>query len=387
MRKTALVVGGSAATGRSIIDELRARGFDVTVFNRGSHNEGLDPELEFIRGDPHFVESVRAGLAGRTWDVAVVSYGRVQIFADELRGRVGQLITVSGMPVVASRAGLPLTEDDPPVTSANEPVGLAKIASKIAAVESAVLRCSSEGHYAGSVVRYPYVYGPHAVVPMEWHIVKRCLDRRRKWILRSGGLAVVGRSASPNAAALIGAILDRPDVAAGNIYHAADGRQYSQREWIDIIASLMGHEFEYVDIPASIVPLDSSSAPLAGEHLIVLNQRNLTAGILHHHVSTAEKARADLGYTEKVDPLDWMAKTVEYQLAHPPATDGSHPSLCPLDFNYPAEDELLTWWDTVVARAPTPGPAVTRPHPYDHPKPPSANDSVEQACEGSAPAR
>jgi nucleoside-diphosphate-sugar epimerase len=366
--KTALVVGGGASTGRAIIEELQARDYNVSVFNRGGHNEGLSTDLEFIKGDPHFAGSIRDGLRGRTWDVAVVTYGRVQLFAEELRGQVGQLVTISGTPVVATRVGLPFTEDDPLVATANEPAGMRKIATKIATAEAAVLHGSAAGHYAGSVVRYPYVYGPHAVVPMEWHVIKRCLDGRRRWIVRGGGLAVTGRCASPNAAALVGRAIDRPIVASGKVYHAADDHQFTQREWIEMLAALMGHEFEYVDIPASVAPLTSSSTPLAGENVFVLNEADLASGRLRHHVPTAAKARAELGYSQTVDPLEWMGKAIEYQLAHPPAIDGSHPSFGPLDFDYGAEDELLRWWDATTAQAPPTGPAVERGHAYEHPK-------------------
>jgi nucleoside-diphosphate-sugar epimerase len=365
---TALVVGGGAASGRAIIRELRARGFDVTVYNSGRHNRGLGSDLEFVQGDPHFVESIRETLGSRSWDVAVVTYGRVRLFAEELRGRVGQLVTVSGMPVVATRAGLPLTETDRLVTHADEPAGMTKIAAKIAIAEAAVLQGAAAGHYAGTVVRYPYVYGPHAVVPMEWHVVKRCLDRRRRWILRSGGLAVTGRCASPNAGALIGKVLDRPLLASGNVYHAADDRQFTQREWIEMIASLMAWEFEYVDLPTSIARPGCSSAPLAGEDPFVLTAADMSAGRLRHHVPTAEKARAELGLAQGVDPFHWMEETVRYQLAHPPRTDGSLPSLSPSDFDYRAEDELLAWWDATVPLAPRSARAVTRRHPYDHPQ-------------------
>jgi nucleoside-diphosphate-sugar epimerase len=218
------------------------------------------------------------------------------------------------------------------------------------------------------VVRYPYVYGPHAVVPMEWHVIKRCLDRRRRWILRSGGLAVTGRCASPNAAALVGNVLDRPVVAAGKVYHAADHRQFTQREWIEMIASLVDWEFEFVEVPTSIAPPGSSSAPMAGEDLFVLNQADMAAGRLRHHVPTAERARAELGHVQRMDPRQWMEETVRYQLSHPPRTDGSSPSMGPSDFDYASEDELLAWWDATVALAPPSGPTVTRRHPYQHPK-------------------
>lgn len=363
-----LMVGGGAATGRAILEELSGRDLDITLLNRGGHNEGLDPDLELIRADPHFRDSIHEALGQRRWDIAVVTYGRVSHFAEELRGRVDQLVTVSGTPVVAGGGSVPLTERDAVVTEDDEPVGMTKIGRKIAVAEQEVLRGSVEGHYASTVVRYPYVYGPHAVVPMEWHVLQRCLDGRRRWPLHDGGLSVVGRCAAPNAAGLVGAVIDQPGVARGQIYHAADDRQLTQRQWIETLAGFMGHEFDFVDIPPSVAPLDTSAVPMTGELLFVLSRSEQARGILRHHVASAEKARTDLGYTQRVDPVEWMATTVEYELAHPPAVDGSHTSFSPLDFNYDAEDALLAWWDSVVARAPTPAPPVSRGHAYEHPK-------------------
>lgn len=366
---TALVVGGSAATGRAIIEELRSRGYAVTVFNRGSRNDGLGDDLEFVTGDPHFADSVRDGLAGRSWDLAVVTYGRARVLAEELRGRVGQLVTVSGMPVVRGHPGVPLTEDDPVVCRDDAPQGLAGIAPKIAATEQAILRASAAGHYLGTVVRYPYVYGPYSVVPMEWHVIKRCIDGRARWALRDGGLALTGRCASANAAALIGTVIDHPATAAGSVYHAADDRQFSDREWIETIAALVGHEFEYADIPPVVAPLGWSCAPMAGEDPFALAESDISRGRIRHHLPSAEKARAELGYSEKVDPVAWMGKTVEFLLAHPPAADGSASSMSPLDFDYDAEDELLAWWDRMLATSPMAGRPVARGHAYEHPKP------------------
>ena len=49
--------------------------------------------------------------------------------------------------------------------------------------------------------RYPYVYGPHQVVPREWSIVRRVLDGRRRIVLADGvvlgGVADDGRPQTP----------------------------------------------------------------------------------------------------------------------------------------------------------------------------------------------
>ncbi|WP_323039978.1 hypothetical protein [Gemmobacter sp.] len=374
MTRTALLVGGTAATGRAIIDELQARGYDVTLYNRGRFNHTLDQTgLRFITGDPHFRETIQTDLGGCDWDVVVASYGRTRLLAEALAGRTGQFVAVGGTPVCRLGAGAPLHEDDPVADARTSPVNMTGIVPKIARTEQDVLNLGKAGGFAATIVRYPYVYGPHSLVPMEWHVIQRVRDGRRRWALAGGGLQLTGRCAAPNAAGVIGAVLDRPDVAAGRIFHAGDRRQFTQRQWVTLIAGMLGHSFEFVDIPPSVAPVGSSAIPMAGEFLFSQNAGSVADGWLEHNMALPSLAERDLGYRERVDPLDWLRRTVDYWLANPYAVPaGDVAPLGSADFDYAAEDALLGWWDTALADVPAFGAPIRRGHPYDHPKAASA---------------
>jgi hypothetical protein len=193
-------------------------------------------------------------------------------------------------------------------------------------------------------------------------------DRRRRWIVQGDGLALTGRCAAPNAAALIGKVLDRPQVAGGQVYHAADTRQYTQREWVELVAGLLDWSFEFVDIPAAVAPIGSSAIPMAAEHSWT-RRTDVAAGRLRHVLASNEKARRELGYTDAVAPPAWLATTVQHWLAAPPPVGGPGAYLAPQDFDYAAEDRLLAFWDGVQAQAPDAGTRRLLPHPYDHPAP------------------
>lgn len=368
--KTALLVGGAAATGRMIVSELQARGFAVTLYNRGRHNAGLDRRgLEFIAGDPHFRESIARDLGSRTWDVTIATYGRTRLLGDALTGRTGQFLGVSGSPICRTDLGAPTCESDPVVGAENAPAAMTGLIPRIAETERRILEAGKAGAFAATIVRYPYVYGPHSLVPMEWHVIQRVRDGRKRWALPGGGLLLSGRCASANAAALIGAAIDRPDAAAGNVYHAADRRQFTQREWIATIAAMLDHEFEFVDIPPSIACLGSSAVPLSGELMFSHSSRDLAQGRLRHNLPSPIRAMTELGYQEVVDPVAWMRQTVDYWLDHPFVMDGrAGAPLTAMDFDYAAEDALLDWWSGTVEAAPAFGQAVLREHPYEHPK-------------------
>lgn len=365
--KTALVVGGTAATGVAIVAGLRARGYTVTVYHRGTHELPEQDDLEHIHGDPHSRESIAADLGDRSWDVAIATYGRIRYVAEALRGRTGHLVTISGTPVLAATHGVPTLDDEAYESEDNAPPGMGRLIPRIADTEQAIIAGHRRGDFTGTVVRYPYTYGPYAVAPFEWHVIQRVLDRRARWVVQAGGLGLVARCASPNAAEVALLALDRPDAAGGQIYNAADTRQYSQREWIAATAAAMGHSFEFVDIPATIAPLGSNAVPMAGEYSWV-RRGDVADGIIRHQLLSSLKVRDELGYRDVVDPLDWLRVTVEHWLANRPVIDGAGGRLGPADFDYAAEDALLAWWDGVLRDNPGFGHRLVRAHPYDHPK-------------------
>lgn len=365
--KTALIVGGTAATGVTIVAELERRGYDVTIYHRGTHEVDALQHLEHIHGDPHDAHAIDRDLAGRSWDVTVATYGRIRHIARALRGRTGHFVSIGGIPVVELLDGVPLRETHPYVSQEAAPAGLKGLLPKIIETEQAVLDLHESGGFVSTVVRYPYVYGPYSVVPMEWHVIRRVLDQRRIWILQGGGLAIGGRCAAPNAARLVGLILDQPAVAGGQIYHAADDRQFTQREWITMVAGAMDYRFEFEDIPASVVPLGTSAVPMAGEYSWARSLET-SIGVLRHTLVSNAKAQIELGYEDAVEPFAWIRRTVDYWLSNPPLIDGLAGRFMPSEFDYAAEDSLLGFWRSVVAGSGTYGVPLLKSHPYDHPR-------------------
>ncbi len=351
--QTALVIGGTAATGLPIVEEVQRRGYEVTIYHRGEHEVPGVADLRHIHGEPHFAETIAHDLAGGQWDLVVATYGRIRLLAEALIGKTSRLITVGGTPVVKRLPGVPSVESDGYVAPGNG------LVDRMIETEQTVLRGQVEGHYVSTVVRYPYVYGPYSIIVPEWHVIQRARDGRTRWIAPGGGLGLSTRCAAPNAAHLIGLAIDQPEVAGGQIYQAADDRQYSFREWTELIARLLHHEFEFVDIPWGVLPVAQGGA------LSALPQGGGPRG---HNLLSNLKAKTELSYADVVSPDAWMARTIAYLIEHPPVVDGLGNHLKPEEFDYAAEDSLLEWWDGVRASAPREvGSLVTRRHPYPHP--------------------
>jgi len=111
----ALIVGGTGPSGPFLANGLLERGYQVTIFHRGTHEiPEIVPEVTHIHGDPHFRETIEAALGDRTFDVVIATYGRIRFVAEALSGKTPCFIAIGGVP---SYRGLA----DP---SANFPVGL-----------------------------------------------------------------------------------------------------------------------------------------------------------------------------------------------------------------------------------------------------------------------
>jgi 2'-hydroxyisoflavone reductase len=104
-----LIVGGGVFLGRALVTEARARGHEVTVFNRGKSVPASESGVTLIMGDRNLDLSA---LAGRTWDAVIDTCGynprQVRTLLAALGGRIGHCTFVSTVSAYADlgRAGL-----------------------------------------------------------------------------------------------------------------------------------------------------------------------------------------------------------------------------------------------------------------------------------------
>ena len=111
-----LVLGGSGFVGRAVVGEAQARGYQVTVFNRG--RRAMPAEVVALVGDRLTGEGL-AALGAGTWDAVVDTWSgdpaAVRSAAAVLKGRAGHYTYVSSRSVYAEGAAAPLTEQSPVV--------------------------------------------------------------------------------------------------------------------------------------------------------------------------------------------------------------------------------------------------------------------------------
>jgi len=356
----ALVVGGTGPTGPFIVNGLITRGFEVSIFHRGTHEaDEIPPEVEHIHGDPHFQETIDEAMKGRTFDVAIATYGRIRFIAESLAGKVGSFIGIGGMPAYRGFANpralfpsglrVPTPEDAPLVDSEQEH----RFSWLIAQTEAAVF----ESHPTAAFYRYPYVYGPRQLVPREWSVIRRILDKRPFIILPDAGLMLYAHGYAGNLAHAVLLAVDQPEASAGEIFNCGDEEQLSLRQFVEIIAQQLGHEWEIVSMPYKLAK---------PAHSYILNATP------HNRVLDLAKIKHHLGYKDLYGVEDAIARTVSWYVENQPERGGAIERSLQDTFNYHGEDRLVASYReamTTLESIPF-DTAIDRPHPYAHPKEP-----------------
>lgn len=337
----ALVIGGTGPTGHYIVNGLVARGYQVEILHRGTHELAeIPPEVLHHHLDPYDPAVLEAFFrAAPRFDLCIATYGRLRAIAAATVGRIGRLISAGGVPAyrgymnpaLLAPAGLPVPtgEGAPRVAAPAED----EKGWRIVRTEEALFA----QHPDATHVRYPYVYGMYQPLPSEWPILRRLLDDRPFIILPDGGLTLHHRGYAQNVAHGILLAVDHPALARGRIYNCADEEVLSLRQSVEIIAGALGRQIEIVSMPWELAPC---TRPLVMQPCTTHRVLDLTA------------IRTDLGYRDVVPAREALALTARWLAEHPPARGGLEEMVLEDPFDYGAEDRLRAGWEAAVAAIP-----------------------------------
>ncbi len=126
-KKTLLILGGTRLIGPHVVEAAKARGYTVTLFNRGKTRPELFPDLEKLHGDrdPNKGEGLKA-LQGSKWDAVIDNSGYVprivRASAELLAPNVGQYIFISSISAYADNSVVGADETSPVATMADPTV-------------------------------------------------------------------------------------------------------------------------------------------------------------------------------------------------------------------------------------------------------------------------
>jgi nucleoside-diphosphate-sugar epimerase len=337
-----LVIGGSGFIGSPLVRRLADGGCEVVVFHRGRSRAGLPPGVRSLHGDRNALERHAAELRGLRPDVVVDvvlgSERQARALMDVFRGAASRVVAISSQDVYRACGVLhglepgalepvPLTEDSPlrTRTGTYPPPVIARLKEVFAwlddeydkiPVERAVL---GERELPGTVLRLPMVYGPGDPLHRLFPILKR-IDDGRPALLLDERMAPwrCTRGFVENVAAAVALAVSR-DEARGRIYNVGDAVSLTELEWTRRVARAAGFAGEVVAVPAELSPAHLAPPGNAAQHWTT---------------STA-RIRSELGHSEPVDEAEALARTVEWERAHPPGRVEA------ALFDYAAEDRAL----------------------------------------------
>lgn len=347
-----LVIGGTGPTGPFIVNGLVERGHQVTIFHTGRHEVDSLPSMDVvphIHGDPFDLDSTSACLGNQTWDAVFAMYGRLRMLVEFLKGKTPRLFSIGGVPVYPGFANdvdrypdgmrFPSREQDayPPLgqgSSLTDPSQRAdnrseKVA-KIIQSEAMVF----DQHPDATHFRYPYIYGPHQVVPKEWAVVKRALDGRRPLILADGGRTVESAAYVENVAGAVLAAVDHIDRSAGRVYNVADDELYSRLQVAQVVQDELDHRFELINLPFEVA---APAYPTIHHHSS------------QHRIVDTTRIRQELGYQDIVPPLEALRRTIRWQADNLPADHERVMKVLQDPFDYAAEDRLAELYRRFMA--------------------------------------
>ena len=331
----ALVIGGTGPTGPYVVEGLLKKGYEVAVLHRGLHEVEYSQKIEHIHVDPFAPDAMNA-IGTRKFDVVFSMYGRLRQIAEAMRGKTPRFLGVTGPAYLGSGNPkdnpdgllMPIPETAPVITDPN----IFKIGYLIVLGEQEVMRAHQQGAYSATIFRYPMIYGPRQLPPKEWSIIKRILDKRKKLILPEGGLVLRSRAYAENAAHSLLLAIDHPE-SGGQIYNVAEERTLTFREWVEIIANEMGHEFEFVDMPFA----------LAKPSL-------MWATSDYHVVLDNTKIKKELGYKDVVSTKEGLKRTVQWLLENRPEPGGEVEQQLRDPFKYDVEDKIIEEWEKAYSK-------------------------------------
>ena len=250
-----LVIGGTLFIGRALVDQLLARGEDVTVLHRG-RGTPWDERVREIRCDRNDVAAVRAALRGARFDVVfdnVYDWQRGTTAeqvraAAEAAAEAGDLERyVFTSSVAAYGGGSDHDERDPlaPVDHP-EPYGRNKAES-----ERALFALQRERGVPVATLRPAFIYGPHNPYERESFFWDRILAGRPVIIPGDGSRAMQWVHVADVARAAI--LAAHSETAVGHAYNLGTEPPVTQVEFVEALARAARREAKLAHIPRAAI--------------------------------------------------------------------------------------------------------------------------------------
>lgn len=249
-----LFIGGTGIISTACMELAVARGFNLTVLNRGLRE--CQPGAKRIVADINDGPAVTTALAGLTWEVVVdfISFTpaemeqRIALF----KGRVGQFIFISSASVYQKPAAHWLITESTPLVNPYWDYSRDKIAC-----EERLTRALREEGFPGVIVRPSFTYG-NTVVPLtlnSWPKTFTTVDRMRRGksvIIPGDGLSLWTMTHNSDFAKALVGLLGHQS-AIGNAFHITSDEVLTWNQIYEAVAEAASVKLKAVHISSDFI--------------------------------------------------------------------------------------------------------------------------------------
>jgi nucleoside-diphosphate-sugar epimerase len=304
-----VILGGTRFIGRRIALDLTARGDEVVLVHRGESEPAELAGCIHLHVSRSALSSVAGQLGALRPDAVIDTRAMTRSDAEAVLPHLPDVFVVLLSSIDVYRAyelllagtggePVPLTEESP-VRAGRYPLrdllpGLGEHYDKLDVEPSYLER-------GGTALRLSMIYGEHDGQRREEFVLRRVRAGRRQ-IPIGLGTSLDTRCYVGDVASAVLAALDRPAVAAGQVFNVGDPVTDTVRDYALRILSAAGHDAELVTVPEADVPEDMESTRAMAQHFLV----------------DSRKAVTTLGW-RPTDPAETIPVSVRWHLAHPPA--------------------------------------------------------------------
>ncbi len=303
-----VVLGGTRFLGPPVVRQLVEAGHEVVLFHRGEHEHPDAAGAEHIHGDfAAFASHLPRLVAIRPEAVIdLVPYiHKAGHGVRHFRGIVQRAVVTTSLDVYRAYAvlhgseraepaqAMPLTEESE-TRAGPSPDLRPEVEIDNLEVERVL---AGDPALPVTVLRLPVIYGPHDPQRRLAPYVRRMADGRPKIVLDEK-LARFRQSRAyveNVAAAVVLAVTD--DRARGRTYNVAERRTAPWREWLRTVAEACGWSGEIIALPADRLPPSLHFSAPEGQDMY----------------ASSERIRAELNYTEPVDPNEGVRRAVAWE--------------------------------------------------------------------------
>jgi nucleoside-diphosphate-sugar epimerase len=285
-----LVIGGTQFMGREIVARLVRRGHDVSVLHRRAHHD-FGPEVRNIQADRADLDRVSAVLRSERFEAVFdLAYDiekgttaeQVEASARACPDGLHRYVFMSSIaaygPGLCHREDDELAPDSIPNPYAREKAG----------AERRLFKMHDESGFPLSTFRPPFVHGPRQPLYREQFFWDRLLDGR-PIVLPDHGETPSAWVFAPDVAEACVRALEVPD-AAGQAFNISHTEPTSQRDVVELLASVAGIDPTLVPVPRTTIRAEGGQT--MGERLYFGELLDLPP-----HTEVVEKVTRVLGVT------------------------------------------------------------------------------------------